>query len=399
MTLATRCPQCGTTFRVVSDQLKLRQGLVKCGQCLHVFNGVETLHYIPDPAPPEQTERTEPSLIASVNTATDAMPVTAALEPRREDLPSRDATAATIATTSTEALKPALNDDPSTTISPRADDPGTSSRPLHTLAPPAAADAVNTGVQTPLETNTHVADVATDAISSASTPAPAADREPRLELPAARPYGGDALSPLTLLDVTRPRDDWGNVPPAPPVPDSFEELPAFLREKRRAPLWLRALLVIGALIAVVALAVQAAWVYRAELAAWQPDLKPVFVGACRVFADPPCDLALPRQIVALRVTHADLQPRAEGTHVLTVGLINDSTLPQAWPDIDLTLTNVRNQPEIRRTLRPDEYLALRAEAATLLGRGLLPGTEESIQIPLRVHHDAVVGYVVGIFYP
>ncbi len=48
MTLATRCPQCGTTFRVVSDQLKLRRGLVKCGRCQTVFNGVEKLHYIAD---------------------------------------------------------------------------------------------------------------------------------------------------------------------------------------------------------------------------------------------------------------------------------------------------------------------------------------------------------------
>ena len=46
MSLATRCPTCGTAFRVVSDQLKLRRGLVRCGKCRHIFNGFEHLLYI-----------------------------------------------------------------------------------------------------------------------------------------------------------------------------------------------------------------------------------------------------------------------------------------------------------------------------------------------------------------
>lgn len=46
MALATRCPACQTTFRVVADQLKLRQGLVRCGQCRHVFNGIEQMKYL-----------------------------------------------------------------------------------------------------------------------------------------------------------------------------------------------------------------------------------------------------------------------------------------------------------------------------------------------------------------
>lgn len=43
MALATRCPYCHTTFRVVHDQLKLRSGMVRCGQCQHIFNGIEHL--------------------------------------------------------------------------------------------------------------------------------------------------------------------------------------------------------------------------------------------------------------------------------------------------------------------------------------------------------------------
>ena len=39
MALATRCPHCQTTFRVASDQLKLRGGIVRCGTCQQVFDG------------------------------------------------------------------------------------------------------------------------------------------------------------------------------------------------------------------------------------------------------------------------------------------------------------------------------------------------------------------------
>lgn len=39
MALTTRCPQCGTSFKVVPDQLRVRDGLVRCGACATVFDG------------------------------------------------------------------------------------------------------------------------------------------------------------------------------------------------------------------------------------------------------------------------------------------------------------------------------------------------------------------------
>lgn len=41
--LATRCPACGTVFRVVPDQLRVSDGWVRCGRCAEVFNAPETL--------------------------------------------------------------------------------------------------------------------------------------------------------------------------------------------------------------------------------------------------------------------------------------------------------------------------------------------------------------------
>ncbi len=50
MALATRCPHCQTVFRIVPDQLKLHRGLVRCGHCREVFDGV--LHQVEPPVRP-----------------------------------------------------------------------------------------------------------------------------------------------------------------------------------------------------------------------------------------------------------------------------------------------------------------------------------------------------------
>jgi predicted Zn finger-like uncharacterized protein len=54
MALATQCPHCHTTFKVAHDQLKLRTGLVRCGACKQIFNGIEHL------VPPEQLAAAAP---------------------------------------------------------------------------------------------------------------------------------------------------------------------------------------------------------------------------------------------------------------------------------------------------------------------------------------------------
>ena len=48
MSLITRCPACETMFKVVTDQLKVSQGWVRCGQCAEVFDA--QLHLQPTPA-------------------------------------------------------------------------------------------------------------------------------------------------------------------------------------------------------------------------------------------------------------------------------------------------------------------------------------------------------------
>ena len=77
MSLITRCPACGTMFNVVTDQLKVSHGWVRCGQCANVFDAAlhlqnENAPPPPPPPPPPQAPQVIdnepwPSAIASAS--------------------------------------------------------------------------------------------------------------------------------------------------------------------------------------------------------------------------------------------------------------------------------------------------------------------------------------------
>ncbi len=45
--LITTCTQCGARFRVTPEQLNVRHGKVRCGECQAIFSGFETLERVP----------------------------------------------------------------------------------------------------------------------------------------------------------------------------------------------------------------------------------------------------------------------------------------------------------------------------------------------------------------
>lgn len=60
MSMVTSCPACATTFRITQEQLRVRQGKVRCGQCRGTFDAFKALASMPDTplaAPPENVER------------------------------------------------------------------------------------------------------------------------------------------------------------------------------------------------------------------------------------------------------------------------------------------------------------------------------------------------------
>jgi predicted Zn finger-like uncharacterized protein len=169
-------------------------------------------------------------------------------------------------------------------------------------------------------------------------------------------------------------------------------LPDFMahEEPSRGRTWLWAF---AALIAALALAAQAAYRYRAELAAAWPQARAPLAEACRWLE---CSIALPRRAEMLSIESSDLQadPRREGLIVLNAVLRNRSRLPQEYPALELTLTDEVGQPLLRRVLLPADYVELER------ARQGIAGGEEAV---LRVYFDAsrarATSYRLYLFYP
>lgn len=80
MSFITRCPACGTSFRVVSDQLKISEGWVRCGQCQQVFDATLDLQpWWPDTPAASGVVGSQSSVVAPAFTAA-SLPDTPAVD-------------------------------------------------------------------------------------------------------------------------------------------------------------------------------------------------------------------------------------------------------------------------------------------------------------------------------
>jgi len=124
--LATRCPACGTVFRVVPDQLRVSDGWVRCGRCAEVFNAPETLVDVDTGARQRLPEAERPTrLVAPDSPASlelDFANAPPAPEPSAEPVPevAVDLAAATLADRFAEA-SPGPSAEPAATPDPLPD--------------------------------------------------------------------------------------------------------------------------------------------------------------------------------------------------------------------------------------------------------------------------------------
>ena len=86
MNLTTRCPNCGTAFRVQPAQLSARGGKVRCGKCTHVFDGVTAL-VSENPATEDAAASSEPSPQLALFEASRRTPLAGANDDANEDAP------------------------------------------------------------------------------------------------------------------------------------------------------------------------------------------------------------------------------------------------------------------------------------------------------------------------
>ena len=178
---------------------------------------------------------------------------------------------------------------------------------------------------------------------------------------------------------------------AAPVP-----LPDFMAEKEapRRIAWLWGLL---AVLAAAALALQAVHRYRTEIAVSFPQIRPALDAGCRLLE---CDLPLPRRAELMSIESSDLQSdlRREGLMVLNALIRNRAPYAQAYPALELTLTENGGEPVLRRVLQPTDYLEP-GRGAALAEQGIAAGGELALRVHLDSSRARASGYRLYLFYP
>lgn len=157
---------------------------------------------------------------------------------------------------------------------------------------------------------------------------------------------------------------------------------------RPGPLWWLASTVL-----VLALTAQVAYHYRGEVAVLLPEAKLLAQRICEALG---CEVPLPRRVDLLGIESSDLQ--ADLAHpsvmVLTATLRNRASYVQAFPALELTLTDIQNQTVARRVLTPADY----APRHTRPESGFAAGGELQVRVYIEAAGLTPTGYRLYLFH-
>lgn len=436
MALATQCPHCLTIFRVASDQLKLRGGLVRCGSCRQVFNGNEFLvepsvadgHYQPLPgsqaqaaaapavaAPPQARVPAPPAFSPSSTFSTSSPASVAAPVP-----PVPTAPAAPVAPT-VVAVAPAAAIPPPRAAIPVVAEPKVFRSPSSPGYIPDLGAPLKSVVDgdSPAEAATSTASVHEDSagmplLRRASDDAPAADLDEAFRIDPL-PVSEDALAhPADAIDdaahdeaarlrasAHEAQADAGATADADQAADATDtddtDEPAFVRRaqrKARISHALKTVMMILSGVMVPVLLLQSLYYWRNPLAEAVPQVRPMLNGMCVALH---CTVGLPAEIERLSLEANELQvvPPNQNVYALTVVMRNRGNSAQAWPHLELTLNNDDEKAVVRRVFRPRDYLA----NAGLIDNGIAADSEQQIKLNFELKDALVSGYRIYLFYP
>ncbi|MFA5685584.1 MAG: DUF3426 domain-containing protein [Burkholderiaceae bacterium] len=357
MALATTCPQCQTSFKVVPDQLKLRRGLVRCGVCQHVFSGIDNLRYVNEP---RSTPR--PSAAPSNPDSPDLktaffLPETVIGEGRPD--PRREGPGASPA-----RPEPPPRREPTRLVGDEARD---AHPPAHEAGPGHEADRgheVDHGDEAGRDHDDAVGALARSAGSTRASPAE--DRRHDVAI---------------VADSDQPED----------FVDSLSG--AFAPVRQRAPTRVsqrRLAITVGAL--AVLLVLQLALGARDLLAARAPMIRPLL---STLGAPLGLQIELPRMPRKLTIESFELAGTGSaGVYRLNALLRNRASHPVQWPAIELTLTDAFGGVVASRVLLPDEY-----HDDASIADGFAGNSEKSVGLDIAIDEVVPSGYRAILFYP
>jgi len=204
------------------------------------------------------------------------------------------------------------------------------------------------------------------------------------------PSAADASEPAPA-DLSDEDTTAATVPPAASAGDAATQPPRAIEDDLQtllAPPSRGRLLRWTALIALLALllAGQYAWFMRDQLAQ-SPQLRPWVERMCAQFG---CHLALKKDLKQLRLLSRDVvvSPKNHGVLLVSATLVNTAPFTQAYPTLEITLSNERGERTAMRRFRPQEYLP----SGTDVDAGMPSDTPVDIRLELVNPEGKVASY-------
>jgi predicted Zn finger-like uncharacterized protein len=458
MSLATRCPSCNTTFKVVRDQLRISDGWVRCGRCSHVFDATLELHEmadgplpvapapapapapVPAPAPapvaaapvptaPSHAEREEPEFVDDEAEGRETPPAATPeaddeVEPDDEGEVTAPAFSLPAHGIAPDALWPdfEVNTPESEWRPPPSSLPPFPNIDLDLAAAPATAPAPPPPLPLPalrLEAR-ELAESARGDEEEAHEPSPDRDRaqldkvlrRTRIksdgiaharEREEERVADKEATTSSMVRQASEPELDASAPQPfrTDDAPDS-EPLALLFEndrtQRRPSPIWqrpaVRRSFWLLVVLAVLLLAVQ---VLRHERDAIvrQPGLRPALAALCHWSG---CELTALRRIGDIVIEGAAFtrEKSGGGDYRLSFTLRNGAAVPLAMPAIELSLLDSQERAVVRRVLTAADYGAPAVLAARADHAASLP---LSLSAPESTTLPPIAGYRVEAFYP
>ena len=363
--MKTRCPDCQTTFRVSPEQLKARAGKVRCGKCQSVFNALDSLLEDNSNTSPSATEHSQTQLArTSPSDSLEKSSIPLEISANEPEF-SFENTAK-----SSESIAVSPNDtfhDPAQRIAPAFEQ----SSALATES--VSDDCLITSGSEVKAPNSSPPDTAAQI---AETFAPAMSEAAAQEL-------GKATGLILPRETTQipGYSKWAEGVMTTPL-----TLPA--DKPSRWPFILATLLLL------LALGGQLAFRFRSEIAVALPSLRPALEALCQALN---AELPLPRHVELVSIETSDLQTDAAHGNLLVLNatLRNRANYGQAYPALELSLTDTQDAAIARRVFLPSEYLSPKLAEDKLF----LANSDVPVRVWIEAKEISAAGYRLYVFYP
>ena len=355
--MRTRCPVCSTIFRVTSEQLRLKAGKVRCGQCQAIFNAFdEFLADVPAVEAVLSVPKTDAPELPSESFSEPAPWISES--PESIDAP---AVASTPVIWELEAEEPLASELPDQITSPVGQ-----ALPVEMPLP------AEISPQSPPETLPAVTD----------------DSGPAVELPTKlleTPEESALAAREAGLVAARELSDAPGYNRWAAGTLAGSGLGGFEGDTPHRAVW--PFVLVSALLSIVLLG-QLLYYFRTEVVLRLPSSAALFQLAA-------VDVPLPHNSELVAIETSDLQSdNARGLFVLQATLRNRASYAQAWPALELTLTDTNDTVVSRRVLMPPEYLPSATDRAVFPADG-----EIAVKLWIAAKDIGAAGYRLYVFYP